>query len=54
MLNRFRIQRACELLKTSDASITEIAIQVGFYDPSYFGRVFSKRTSLSPKAYREQ
>jgi YesN/AraC family two-component response regulator len=54
MLNRFRILRARELLKTSDANITEIAIQVGFDDPSYFGRVFSKQTGLSPKAYREQ
>jgi signal transduction histidine kinase/AraC-like DNA-binding protein/ABC-type sugar transport system substrate-binding protein len=54
MLNRFRIQRASELLKTTDKSITEIATQVGFDDPSYFGRVFSKRTGKSPKAYREQ
>jgi YesN/AraC family two-component response regulator len=54
VLNRFRIQRACELLKASDASITEIAIQVGFGDSSYFGRVFSKQTGLSPKAYRQQ
>lgn len=54
VLNRFRIQRACELLKASDASITEIALNVGFTDSSYFGRVFSKQIGVSPKAYRQQ
>ncbi len=54
LLKRFRIQRACELLKTTDDSITEIASLVGFEDPSYFGRVFSKQVGVSPKAYREQ
>jgi YesN/AraC family two-component response regulator len=54
VLNRFRIQRAQILLKASDASITDIALQVGFDDPSYFGRVFNKHTGLSPKAYRDK
>jgi AraC-like DNA-binding protein len=54
VLNRLRIQRACELLKTSDTSITEIAFQVGFSDSSYFGRVFSKQMGLSPKTYRQK
>lgn len=53
-LNRFRIQRARELLKTTDGNITEIAAQVGFDDPSYFGRVFQQQVGLSPKKYREQ
>jgi YesN/AraC family two-component response regulator len=53
-LNRFRIQRARELLKTTDKNITEIAAQVGFDDPSYFGRVFQQQVGLSPKKYREQ
>jgi signal transduction histidine kinase/AraC-like DNA-binding protein/ABC-type sugar transport system substrate-binding protein len=52
-LNRFRIHRARELLKTTDENITEIATQVGFDDPSYFGRVFNKQTGMSPKVYRE-
>ena len=52
VLNRFRIQRARELLKTTDASITDIAAQVGFDDPSYFGRVFNQQMGVSPKKYR--
>jgi YesN/AraC family two-component response regulator len=52
-LIRLRIQRACELLKTSEKSITDISTRVGFDDPSYFGRVFKKIIGISPKAYRE-
>ncbi len=54
LLNRFRIQRACELLKSTDKTITEISTLVGFDDSSYFGRVFGKQMGMSPKAYREQ
>ncbi len=53
VLNRFRIQRARELLKMTDDSITDIAAQVGFDDPSYFGRVFNQQVGLSPKQYRQ-
>lgn len=53
VLNRFRIQRARELLKETDTSITEIAAQVGFDDPSYFGRVFNQQVGMSPKKYRQ-
>jgi signal transduction histidine kinase/AraC-like DNA-binding protein/DNA-binding LacI/PurR family transcriptional regulator len=52
VLNRFRIQRACELLKLTTFSITEIAFQVGFEDSSYFGRVFHQQSGMSPKKYR--
>jgi YesN/AraC family two-component response regulator len=52
-LNRLRIQRSCELLTNTDKSITDISTQVGFDDPSYFGRVFKKINGISPKAYRE-
>jgi len=54
VLNRFRIQRAIELLKNTDKSITEIAMQVGFNDSSYFGRVFQKQVGVSPTKYRSQ
>ena len=34
-------------------SITEISDTVGFSDPLYFSRLFSKTYGLSPKAYRD-
>jgi transcriptional regulator GlxA family with amidase domain len=51
-LNRHRIQKAKELLSTSQESITAIAGQVGFEDSAYFSRVFRQYTGQSPKSYR--
>jgi signal transduction histidine kinase/ABC-type sugar transport system substrate-binding protein/AraC-like DNA-binding protein len=53
-LNRYRIKRAKELLRSTHASITAIATQVGFDDPAYFSRVFHKEVGRSPREYRER
>lgn len=42
------------LLKHSDLSVSEIAMQLGFKDQSYFSKFFKKFTGLTPNAYREQ
>jgi len=51
-LNGRRITKAKKLLRTSAQSVTEIAIFLGFADPTGFGRIFKKLTSLTPSAYR--
>ncbi len=51
-LNRYRVMQAKRLLKETDKSITEIALDVGFSDSGYFSRVFRKEVGLSPDAYR--
>jgi signal transduction histidine kinase/AraC-like DNA-binding protein/ABC-type sugar transport system substrate-binding protein len=51
-LNRYRINQAKQLLATRSLSITEVALEVGFYDHSYFSRVFRREVGLSPDAYR--
>ena len=51
-LNRFRIQKAKELLLLTEESITAISAEVGFEDVGYFGRVFRKVAGLSPRAFR--
>jgi signal transduction histidine kinase/DNA-binding LacI/PurR family transcriptional regulator/AraC-like DNA-binding protein len=53
-LNRFRVQRAKELLLLTDASITEVAARVGYEDVGYFSRVFHEIAGCSPRAYRQQ
>jgi YesN/AraC family two-component response regulator len=51
-LNRYRIQQARQLLKYTHKSITEIALEVGFSDSSYFSRIFHRETGMTPAAYR--
>ena len=41
-------------LKFSQKPIKEIAHELGFDDPSYFSRFFSKNAGTSPAAYRKQ
>lgn len=51
-LQRCRINQARLLLKNSSKSITQIALEVGFPDSSYFSRIFHRETGLSPESYR--
>ena len=50
--NRLKIQKACELLKTTDRPIGEIGELLGFVDPYYFSRLFKKIMGVSPRIYR--
>jgi YesN/AraC family two-component response regulator len=52
-LNRYRVLQARQLLTTTDKSVTEIALDVGFSDSGYFSRVFRREVGLSPEAYRQ-
>ncbi len=47
-----RITIAKELLKSTDLSITEIAMQTGFYDSSHFNKMFIKQVKICPSDYR--
>jgi AraC-like DNA-binding protein/quercetin dioxygenase-like cupin family protein len=53
-LLRYRIEHARELLKTSDQSITEIALASGFSSSQYFSHVFRKYAGVSPSEYRQR
>lgn len=53
-LVRLRIQKAMELLRSTDLSITEIAMEVGFGDSNYFARQFRRALGESPREFRKR
>lgn len=50
-INRLRITKACEYLQNSDLNMSEIAANVGIYDPNYFSRLFKTFMGCSPRHY---
>jgi two-component system response regulator YesN len=53
LLTETRIQKACELLRSSDKKTAEIARLVGYQDPHYFGLIFKKLIGKTPGEYRK-
>jgi len=51
-LLRLRIQKAMALLRNTNLTITEIALEVGFNDSNYFTRQFRKVNGASPRKFR--
>lgn len=51
--NKLRIAVAKSALKSTNASVREIAEQTGFDDPYYFSRTFKKYVGVSPMQYRK-
>jgi AraC family transcriptional regulator len=47
-----RIERAKELLKKTDLSITEIAYLLGFSTPAHFTHHFRRKTGIRPSEMR--
>jgi AraC-like DNA-binding protein len=52
-IRSIRLQKAVELLKTTDLNVSEIAYEVGFNDPNYFSRSFSEEFGMPPNAIRK-
>ena len=52
-LNYYRIECACELLSSSQKSITEVAYSCGFNDLSYFNRIFKRYKKVTPGHYQK-
>ena len=50
--NHIKIEHAKGLLKNTDMSILQIAMELNYYDQSYFARIFRKRVGMSPMEYR--
>lgn len=51
-LNFYRIEQAAYLLDSTDLPVTEVGNRCGFWESSYFTKVFRKYKGTTPAAYR--
>ena len=51
-ISKMRLERAKELLATTDMTVSEISYAVGIYDVNYFIKQFRTKWGISPKRWR--
>ena len=51
---RLRMRLAARLLRETDLTVAEVAVQAGWADPFHFSKLFKGVYAQSPTAYREQ
>src|SRR3546814_6405563 len=51
LINVLRLKKAARLLAQGQLPVSEVAYQVGFSDPKYFGKSFKSYFGKSPTAY---
>lgn len=51
-LQNLRVEAAKRVLEDSQRPVEEISAEVGYEDPSFFRRLFKRRTGLTPTQYR--
>lgn len=52
-LTQRRVENACQLLRNTNLSLTQIAERCGFSDAAYFTKVFKRETNRTPADYRK-
>ena len=54
LIRNQRMKRAAGLIRQKSGNVTEIALEVGYSNPSHFSRVFKEYFGVSPKEYLKQ
>ncbi|HRI59854.1 MAG TPA: ATP-binding protein [Saprospiraceae bacterium] len=52
-IRSLRLEKARELLETTDLNVTEVCFKVGFGSPNYFSRAFQEAFGVSPSEVRK-
>ncbi|MGN0310453.1 MAG: two-component regulator propeller domain-containing protein [Bacteroides sp.] len=53
-IKEVRINRAIELIKTGEYSMTQVAYMVGINDPRYFSKCFKAKMGMTPTEFRDR
>lgn len=51
---RLKMQKACQYIELTNMKLNDIATKLGFEEPAYFSRIFTKVMGMSPSAYRKK
>lgn len=51
---RLKIQKACQYIVLTSLKLNEISTKLGFEEPAYFSRTFTKVMGISPSEYRSR
>jgi len=51
-LTRLRIERACALLRSTDRTVTEVCLELGFESLGSFSRLFRREVGVPPASFR--
>lgn len=54
LIKRTRLNKAAKLIEDNSGNISEIALEVGFNNPSYFAECFKKQFGVSPSQYHNR
>lgn len=52
-INLLKIQKACDILRNTDKSVTEVALESGFNSTMYFCKTFKEILKITPSEYRK-
>lgn len=52
LITEIRVKKASYLLQTTNLSVADVAIQVGYRNSNYFSRLFRQETGISPHEFR--
>lgn len=53
-IHTLRVEEAKQIIETEPGSIEEVVYKVGYQDPTFFRRLFKRKTGLTPAAYRRK
>jgi transcriptional regulator GlxA family with amidase domain len=53
-IHTVRLEEAKQMLESTDLSVEAIAMEVGYQDASFFGRLFRRKVALTPAQYRRR
>lgn len=53
-VHTLRLEEAKQMLESTDLPVEAIAVEVGYQDASFFGRLFRRKVALTPAQYRRR